>query len=333
VTQSSAAEVARIRSVLADEGPPAWFHNFEVIKGSGIYTDPGKQVFDVTPALHEMQISDDWWAGKRVLDIGAFSGAFSFYLEDCGADVTAIDIQSPATNGFAAVAKARRSRVQHHMLSVYDLCPERFGEFDAVLFFGVFYHLKHPLLALERINSVCRLNGLLIGGGTVADRWFHDDNPACDQGANFRAITRDSVTEPTALTVASLNSLAISGFSPDHFLGDNSNWFIPNSVCLEAWLRSSGFNLSHSVVADLETNWVRPNLYRAGITFRASKVGDAISEYKFDTYGFVRKNMDHASMYEFRIPTQFEVDRLRRELDELKGLRQPGNATWQGLGS
>ena len=35
-----------------------------------------------------------------------------------------------------------------------DLSPERVGTFDVVLFVGVLYHLRHPLLALERVASV-----------------------------------------------------------------------------------------------------------------------------------------------------------------------------------
>jgi tRNA (mo5U34)-methyltransferase len=40
-------------------------------------------------------------------------------------------------------------------MNVYDLEPKRLGTFDLVLFFGIFYHLKHPQLALERIRSIC----------------------------------------------------------------------------------------------------------------------------------------------------------------------------------
>ena len=39
---------------------------------------------------------------------------------------------------------------------MYEVTKERLGSFDVVLFLGVLYHLRHPLLALERVCEVSR---------------------------------------------------------------------------------------------------------------------------------------------------------------------------------
>ena len=48
------------------------------------------------------------------------------------------------------------SRVDYRQLDMYELTPERIGKFDIVLFMGVLYHLKHPLLALERVCALTK---------------------------------------------------------------------------------------------------------------------------------------------------------------------------------
>ena len=92
--------------------------------------------------------------GKRVLDIGPWDGFFTFEMERRGADVTAIDYVDLDT--FRELHRAMGSRARYERLDVYELDPRRFGTFDIVLCLGVLYHLKHPLLGLERICSVTR---------------------------------------------------------------------------------------------------------------------------------------------------------------------------------
>jgi tRNA (mo5U34)-methyltransferase len=89
-----------------------------------------------------------------------------------------------------------------------DLSPERTGTFDVVLFLGVLYHLRHPLLALERVASVTR--GLLLVE-TVVDMV--------------------GVRHPAA------------AFYPDRELNDDpTNWWGPNVPAVEGMLRSVGFS-------------------------------------------------------------------------------------------
>jgi tRNA (mo5U34)-methyltransferase len=153
--------------------------------------------------------------GKSVLDIGAWDGFFSFEAERRGAaDVLATDSYSWSGDGWGSKAgfehaHARlQSKVRSLQIDVMDLSPERVdGQFDVVLFLGVLYHLRHPLLALERVASVTR-QMLIIE--TEVDDMF--------------------VPWP---------SLA---FYPDRELNnDPTNWFGPNARAVEGMLRVAGF--------------------------------------------------------------------------------------------
>src|SRR5262245_51325353 len=131
-----------------------WWHKIDL--GHGIVT-PGP---DPTPArLPELQIPHDL-TGLSVLDIGAWDGFFSFEAERRGARrVLATDSFCWGQGGWgtkAAFELARRalgSRVEDLDIDPLDLSPDRLGTFDLVLFIGVLYHMRHPLLALERVFS------------------------------------------------------------------------------------------------------------------------------------------------------------------------------------
>jgi 2-polyprenyl-3-methyl-5-hydroxy-6-metoxy-1,4-benzoquinol methylase len=94
--------------------------------------------------------------GLRVLDIGCAEGYFSFEAERRGArEVVAIDSFPESVRRFNLCRAALGSQANAYLANVYELSPRTFGTFDLVLFYGVFYHLRHPHLALEKILSVC----------------------------------------------------------------------------------------------------------------------------------------------------------------------------------
>ncbi len=128
-----------------------WFQKVELFPG---YSSPGWD----DPAQNKLPyyaLPDDL-TGMRVLDIGCAEGFFSFEAERRGArEVIGIDSFSDSVRRFNIVKEARQSNATAFLMNVYDLEPKRLGTFDLVLFYGVFYHLKHPQHALERIRSVC----------------------------------------------------------------------------------------------------------------------------------------------------------------------------------
>jgi tRNA (mo5U34)-methyltransferase len=133
-----------------------WYHSIDL--GNGIVT-PGWEKNTVT-RLKRLKIPEDL-RGLSVLDVGAWDGFFSFEAERRGAKrVLAVDFDTWAGKtwgskaGFELARKVLGSHVEDLTIDVLDLTPERVGVFDLVLFLGVLYHLRHPLLALERIFSV-----------------------------------------------------------------------------------------------------------------------------------------------------------------------------------
>ncbi len=141
------AEVEKIR----------WFHRIDL--GHGIVT-PG---LDDTPAkLARLNFPKDL-NGKTVLDIGAWDGFFSYEAERRGASrVVAVDsfiwqgLGGGSKAGFELARRVLNSKVEDCELEVLEVSPETVGTFDVVLFLGVLYHMRHPLLALEKVHSVTR---------------------------------------------------------------------------------------------------------------------------------------------------------------------------------
>ncbi|MFH1462581.1 MAG: hypothetical protein ABIG08_02745 [bacterium] len=143
---------------------PFWWHSIDV--GYGIQT-PGHHGDIRHPTgdkniLKNMQLPENL-QGKRVLDIGAWDGFYSFEAEKRGASyVLAIDnfyrdkLEKTGSQGFEVAKEILNSKVEFKKAGVYELSPEKFGMFNAVLFLGVFYLLQHPILALKKIYSVTK---------------------------------------------------------------------------------------------------------------------------------------------------------------------------------
>lgn len=149
--------------------------------------------------------------GKTVLDVGAFDGYFSFAAERLGASrVVAADTyvwrRPGGKAGFEHARAALASSVEDIEVEVLDISPETVGQFDVVLFLGVLYHMRHPLLALERMASVA--NELLVVE-TLVDMTF--------------------LRSPAA------------AFYPWKLLGDETNWWGPNRAAVLGMLHSVGF--------------------------------------------------------------------------------------------
>jgi tRNA (mo5U34)-methyltransferase len=185
-----------------------WWHRIDL--RNGIVT-PGPD--NTVERLKLLGLPADL-SGKTVLDIGAWDGAFSFEAERRGARrVLAVDEFVWAGKGWGSKAgfecarQILNSKVEDLLLDVYDLSPEKVGRFDLVLFAGVLYHLKHPLLALERVASVCG----------------------------------DQLILSSHVDLIGLQRPAIAFYPGKEYNGDKSNWCGPNIAALEAMLQTVGF--------------------------------------------------------------------------------------------
>ena len=159
----SADEIKRISAI------PQWRHQIQL--PHQIVT-PG--MIDTKKELSGLQIAEDL-SGLRVLDIGCSDGFYSFICERRNAkEVIAIDDCSSlfggGQSGFAAAREILNSSVKFFEKSVYDISEPEMGRFDIVLFLNVIYHLRHPLLALEKIRSVMNDGALLY----VKSFYVHD---------------------------------------------------------------------------------------------------------------------------------------------------------------
>jgi len=291
-----------ITTELAQRGPERWYSKIEIIKGSDVFTSPNW----IDTTAERFFTSFGWTAkdldGKRLLDIGAFSGSMSFYAEDCGAEVLSLDIQDPATNGFSAIHSLRRSTATHVIASIYDLHPDLFGKFDVIVFSGVHYHLKHPLLALERLSAVTRPEGAMLALGSAGDYWLHkSQEPSI--GLDLSSMrSSDGTVAP--------NEIPLLGFYSDTYMGDDSNWFIPNTEALADMIAASGFEI-------LSANTYPTELPGGGriacAVIEARKTGEPKGEYRADVYAHVRRFGESSTVTTpFSIPTWYELERANR---------------------
>lgn len=189
------------------------YHSLELLDGTII---PGIiPVANLQARLETYPLPEDL-RGRRVLDIGAASGWNSFECERRGAEVVAIDCVE--YEELLAVKRLRESKIEYAILDVEELTPERFGFFDYVLFFGVFYHLRHPLWAMENVCAVTR-------GTAFIESYVIDDAP--DPARCFMEF-----------------------YENDELGGQIDNWCGPTVECLMAMTRSAGFPRVDFLYAD-----------------------------------------------------------------------------------
>jgi tRNA (mo5U34)-methyltransferase len=182
-----------------------WWHSFELPGGGAI--EGVNSLESLKNRIAQFPIPADL-NGKRVLDIGAWDGWFSFEMERRGADVVALDCWDNPR--FREIHAIYNSRVEYRQMDVMEIAPETVGRFDVVLFLGVLYHLKHPLLALEKVCSVTR-----------------------EMAAVDSFVLRKEF-DPEAQPV-------LEFYETDEMEGQTDNWVAPNLACLMAMCRTAGF--------------------------------------------------------------------------------------------
>jgi SAM-dependent methyltransferase len=185
-----------------------WHQRFEL--APGVMT-PG--VSDVAMLATAAGLPPDL-SGLHVLDVGTTNGGAAIECARRGAErVVAVDVVGDEMFGIRSILDFLGSDVEFVHASVYEL-PERpellERQFDLVLFWGVLYHLRHPLLALDAL----------------------------------RRLTAGRISLETAVADGELGGSTpgtVRFYRRDELAGDSSNWFVPTVPTLEDWLRSSGF--------------------------------------------------------------------------------------------
>jgi tRNA (mo5U34)-methyltransferase len=212
-----------IRRRIVQLGP--WFHNMTL---AGIETAPDHFLGDY-PAAHwkvfENVLPRDLH-GRTVLDVGCNAGFFAIKMKERGADrVVGIDSDPRYLAQARLAAGLSGTAIEFRNMTVYEVASLQ-ERFDIVLFLGVLYHLRHPLLALDLLHEHVVSNRLLFQTmirGSAEVTPLEPDYPFTEQ---------DVFDRP--------------GFPRLHFVeqqyaGDATNWWVPNQACAEAMLRSAGF--------------------------------------------------------------------------------------------
>ena len=208
-----------------------WFHSIDF--GGGLVS-PG-----VVPLryLHEMLAHLQLplrLDGLRVLDIGTYDGFFAFECERRGAaEVVAIDVNPIDLHCFRVAQMALKSGVCYHEMSVYELDELTLGgKFDLVMFPGVFYHLRHILMALDKLWEILKPNGSLLMESHVCDQRF--------VLADGTSTTLEAI-DPRLIKTPLFRFYRRNELNP----GDWSNWFGGNVAALLDCLGSAGFEAKH----------------------------------------------------------------------------------------
>lgn len=203
-----------------------WFHNLEL---RGVRTAPEhflgdypRLVWDaIAPALPQDL------TGKTVLDIGCNAGFFSLELKRRGADrVVGIDHDPRYLAQARLASELSGLDLELQQLSVYDVGRLR-ARFDVVLFMGVLYHLRHPLLALDLIRRH------VAGDLMVFQSMLRGSQGRFPAEPDYPFEEREIFDHPAWPRL---------NFVEHRYAHDETNWWIPNRACAEAMLRSAGFS-------------------------------------------------------------------------------------------
>lgn len=215
-----------VRTEIERLGP--WFHNLDL---QGVPTAPDHFLGDY-PAVKWRSFADAIprdLHGCSVLDIGCNAGFYSLEMKRRGARrVVAIDSEDLYLAQARFAAAVSGMDIEIHKLSVYDLAALH-ERFDLVLFMGVLYHLRHPLLALDLIHEHA-------AGDLMIFQSMHRGSSAVEPvEPDYEFWTTEHFERP--------------GYPKLHFIehryaNDASNWWVPNRACVEAMLRSAGFEIT-----------------------------------------------------------------------------------------
>lgn len=235
------SEEAALRQRIEELGP--WFQNIELAEG--IKTAPDHFLGDY-PAFKFERFAHalpDELAAKSVLDIGCNAGFYAIEMKRRGAGrVLGIDSDERylAQARFAADTLGFDD-IELRQLSVYDVGA--LGErFDLVIFMGLLYHLRHPLLALDLVREHVMGDMMLfqtMQRGSEAVLKVPEDHPFHKPGTFDPPEYFDDPAYPKM------------HFIEREYASDWTNWWAPNAACTQAMLRAAGFAIEAQPEAEV----------------------------------------------------------------------------------
>jgi tRNA (mo5U34)-methyltransferase len=224
-TLSPEAEISLLRQQIEALGE--WFHNIEL---AGISTAPNHFLGDYPRCKWESfsrALPADL-SGLTVLDIGCNAGFYAIEMKRRGAErVVGVDSDARYLAQARLATEVLKVEIELRQLSIYEIARLE-EKFDVVLFMGVIYHLRHPLLALDLIYEHVARDLL------VFQSMQRGSHMVSDLESDYR------FSETHIFTRYDFPALY---FIEKSYSGDATNWWIPNRACAEAMLRSAGFQI------------------------------------------------------------------------------------------
>ncbi len=205
-----------------------WYHRIEL---------PGGVVTKGVNPLHApaYRLPADL-TGKRVLDVGAWDGYWTFEALKRGArEAVAIDDFSDylghlkpeerhAWKSFDLCREAlghSESKCRRIEIDLYEIDEKKLGgKFDVVFCFGTLYHLRHPLLGLDKLSAVCEPGGQIIVESQI-----------CDDYSAYRGLGQGYPG----------NQMVAEFFPTNELAGNVTNWWAPSLTCLKGLVYAAGF--------------------------------------------------------------------------------------------
>jgi tRNA (mo5U34)-methyltransferase len=204
-----------------------WFHNIDL---DGIKTAPDHFLGDYPNVKFQSfahALPHDL-TGKTVLDIGCNAGFYSIEMKRRGAShVIGIDSDEKYLNQARFAAKVNNLDIEFRNMSVYDVASLH-QQFDVVIFMGVLYHLRHPLLALDLLYEHVAKDLLIF------QSMLRGSNKVDQVEPDYDFWEMDHFTS---------EGYPVMYFIEHRYSSDPTNWWIPNRAAMEAMLRSSGFEI------------------------------------------------------------------------------------------
>jgi tRNA (mo5U34)-methyltransferase len=203
-----------------------WFHNLDL---HGVPTAPNHFLGDFPNVKwkHIAHAVPQDLSGATVLDIGCNAGFYSIEMKRRGAKrVLGLDIDDRYLNQARFAAETLGLEIEFQKCSVYevDSIP---GQFDYVLFMGVFYHLRYPLYAMDKVIKK-------IGGKLLFQTMLRGSDRTRKWAENYHFWNKEIFSDP---------DFPCMYFIEQKYADDPTNWWIPNTSAAEAMLRSSGLEI------------------------------------------------------------------------------------------
>ena len=210
-----------------------WFHSIDF--GDGVISKGVKTLQTVSNEFKQWNFPSNYFKNKTVLDIGAWDGIHSFYAEENGAkSVTALDgfIWADkcwaSKKGFDIAKKIKKSKVKELIMDIEtpEFNESNIGQFDCIIFAGVFYHLKNPLGIIEKLSKIIKPGGSLFIETTCSNNLEQIKKPLLE-------------------------------FHPKNSLNnDSSNYFTANSLCIKKMLEEFDFKVDKIYPVSFDTRLV-----------------------------------------------------------------------------